>query len=212
MNLQKTFIFKIKESFSKDNFFVSNSNKLAHKQILTSNNSFQFLYLKGPLKSGKTHLGTIWQKNNRAIRFNYKKFDEIINSNQNIFIDNLFFKLNEEKIFHLINHIFNNNLNILITSDKFPNEYKFNLEELSSRLKSFNLLQIFNPDDDLILNLLLKLLYDRQIYINNDEVIYYIIKRINRTYIDIYNLIEKIDTLSLSRKREITIPLIKELL
>ena len=37
-------------------------------------------------------------------------------------------------------------------------------------------------------------------------------KRINRTYLDIYNFIDSIDKLSLSQKRQITIPLIKELL
>ena len=40
----------------------------------------------------------------------------------------------------------------------------------------------------------------------------YILKRINRTYEDIYLLVEDIDKLSLEEKRELTIPLIKELI
>ena len=36
--------------------------------------------------------------------------------------------------------------------------------------------------------------------------------RANRTYYDIYLLVEKIDKLSLEKKRELTIPLIKEIL
>ena len=60
--------------------------------------------------------------------------------------------------------------------------------------------------------LLIKLLYDKQIIINNSEIFLYILKRINRTYKSIYLLVEKINKLSLEKKRELTIPLIKELL
>ena len=45
-----------------------------------------------------------------------------------------------------------------------------------------------------------------------NPIFFYIAKRINRTYSDIYNFVDKIDKLSLSKKRELTIPLIKELL
>ena len=48
--------------------------------------------------------------------------------------------------------------------------------------------------------------------INNDEIFSFITKRINRTYLDIYNFVDRIDKLSLSKKRQITIPLIKELM
>ena len=120
--------------------------------------------------------------------------------------------MNEEYLFHLINHCYINNLKILVTSEVSTSEYQFQLVDLLSRLKSFYFIEIFDPDDELIYNLLIKLLYDRQIKINNKEIFSYIIKRINRTYIDIYSFIDKIDKLSLSKKRQITIPLIRELL
>ena len=58
----------------------------------------------------------------------------------------------------------------------------------------------------------MKLLYDKQIIIKNSEIFFYITKRINRTYVDLYNFVEKIDKLSLSKKKQLSIPLIKELL
>ena len=82
----------------------------------------------------------------------------------------------------------------------------------TSRLKSFYSVEILDPDDELLNNLLIKLLYDRQIIIKKNEIFSYIIRRINRTYLDLYNFVEKIDKLSLAKKRELTIPLIKELL
>lgn len=68
------------------------------------------------------------------------------------------------------------------------------------------------PDDDLIINLIIKLLHDKQIIIKNKEIFHYILKRIERSYEDTFLLIENIDKLSLEKKRELTIPLIKKLL
>ena len=40
----------------------------------------------------------------------------------------------------------------------------------------------------------------------------YIFVRVNRTYYDIYLIVEKLDKLSLEKKRQLTLPLIKEIL
>jgi len=91
-------------------------------------------------------------------------------------------------------------------------EHNFLLKDLVSRLKTFNLLRINLPDDDLIINLIIKLLHDKQIIIKNEEIFHYILKRIERSYEEVFLLIENIDKLSLEKKRELTIPLIKKLL
>ena len=212
MNQQKIFNFKIKQNFDNDDFFVSKSNELAHKVLLNLTKPEKYIHLKGPLKSGKTHLGLLWKKINNAIFFNYNDYDLIMSQKKNVFIDNFIYKIDEEKLFYLINHCYNNNLKILITSELSLLDYQFKLNDLLSRLKSFYFVEILDPNDELIINLLVKLLYDRQIKINNDEIFSFIIKRINRTYLDIYNFVDKVDKLSLSQKRQITIPLIKELL
>ena len=212
MNQQKIFNFKIKQNFDNDDFFVSKSNELAHKVLLNLNKPEKYIHLKGPLKSGKTHLGLLWKRIHNAIVFNYNNYDQIMSQKKNVFIDNFTYGIDEEKLFYLINHCYNNNLKILITSELSLLDYQFKLNDLLSRLKSFIFVEILDPDDELIINLLVKLLYDRQIKINNDEIFSFIIKRINRTYLDIYNFVDKVDKLSLSQKRQITIPLIKELL
>ena len=212
MNKQKIFNFKINEKFGNEDFCVSKSNYFAHKVLLNFKNPEKHIYLKGPAKSGKTHIGQLWRKINNAILFNYDDYNMIIDQKRNVFIDNFTSKLDEEKLFHLINHCYNNNLNILVTSELSSKEHQFKLSDLSSRLISFYLVEIYNPDDELINNLLIKLLQDRQITINNEEIFSFITKRITRTYSDIYNLVDRIDKLSLSKKKQITIPLIKELL
>ena len=103
-------------------------------------------------------------------------------------------------------------MKILISTNKLLSEHIFKIKDLSSRLKSFYFVEIKEPDDELLNHLLMKLLLDKQIIIKSDEIFSYIAKRINRTYFDIYKFVEKVDKLSLQKKRQLTIPLIKELL
>ncbi len=209
---QKVFSFNFKEDYSTENFFVSDSNNIAFKQILKNDDFLKFIILKGPPKCGKTHLGLVWKKNNNAILYSNDNYKNVLNQKRNVFYDNLFSDLNEEYLFHIINHCFNNNLKLLISTEKPLYNYDFKINDLSSRLKSFHLVEIEDPNDELLNNLLIKLLYDKQIIVKNIEIFSYIIKRINRTYLDLYNFVEKVDKLSLSKKRDLTIPLIKKLL
>ena len=95
MITQKTFDFNIKENYGNDDFFVSNSNSLAHKVLLNTKTPEKYIYLKGPSKSGKTHIGQIWQKINNAILFNYNDYNIILDQKKNVFVDN--FSLNKGK-------------------------------------------------------------------------------------------------------------------
>jgi len=208
---QSYFNYNLKPGLAIDDFFVSTSNKKAYSFILNKKIDNKKILLIGPNKSGKTHLGKIWQKNNNAISYE-NNFEIILNYKKNIFIDDFLKNINEEKIFHLINHCSINKLTILLTSNKEVFEHNFLLKDLVSRLKTFNLLRINLPDDDLIINLIIKLLHDKQIIIKNKEIFHYILKRIERSYEEIFLLIENIDKLSLEKKRELTIPLIKKLL
>ena len=208
---QSYFNYNLKPGLAIDDFFVSTSNKKAYNFILNKKIDNQKILLIGPNKSGKTHLGKIWQKNNNAVSYE-NNFEIILNYKKNIFIDDFLKNINEEQIFHLINHCSINKLTILLTSSKEVFEHNFLLKDLVSRLKTFNLLRINLPDDDLIINLMIKLLHDKQIIIKNEEIFHYILKRIERSYEEIFLLIENIDKLSLEKKRELTIPLIKKLL
>ena len=62
------------------------------------------------------------------------------------------------------------------------------------------------------MNLMIKLFKDKQIIIQHPEILNFILKRVHRSYEKIFLLIEKIDRLSLEQKRQLTIPLIKELI
>ena len=81
-----------------------------------------------------------------------------------------------------------------------------------SRLKTFINLNIDLPDDELLMNLMIKLFYDKQIIVKKPEIFNYIIRRVDRSYEKVFILINKIDHLLLKKNKQLTIPLIKELI
>ena len=209
MNKQKYFNFKFSNFYNYKDFYINETNTDAVEGIL--DNKFDNKFLIGPNKSGKTFLGHIWLKKNNAINFN-ENFNDIINDKKAVFIDDIEKKYNEEEMFHIINHCKLNKIKILVTSNLNINEINFSLKDLISRLKSFSLYEIQKPDDDMLLKILTKLFVDKQFVINSNDIFSYILKRANRSYEEMIFIVEKLDSLSLEKKRQLTIPLIKEIL
>ena len=210
MTHQKYFNYNLKEIRDSSNFFV-NSTNLNSYNIVINDNTIKNIFLKAPNKSGKSHLINMWVKNNNAILYK-SNLKDIIDFKKNVAIDNLFVKIEEENIFHIINHCKNENLKILITSNLDINEYNFKLTDLESRLKTFYHVSILNPDDEMVKIILTKLLYEKQFIIKNPEIFDFLVKRIERSYQSIYNIVITLDKFSLQKKRQLTIPLIKEIL
>ena len=192
MNSQNYFNYEFSENKDLDNFFINKTNQDVFNTLI--NNSLDDnIFLFGPRKSGKTHLLNIWKKKNNAISYK-DNFSEIIKLNKNIVIDDILKSINEEEIFHIINHCKLYNLKIFSTSSVSLNNFVFMIKDLHSRLKSFYYLEIKLPDDEMCKMLMTKLFSEKQIIIKNKEIFDYIYNRLNRTYSDIYMLVEKIDS------------------
>ena len=206
---QKSFNYKFNDKNDNElNFFVNKTNFYAFNALINNDTKLSFLY--GPKKSGKSYLSKIWLKKNNAIKYN-NNYEVFLNLHNNILIDNLIF-YNQEKIFHIVNNCILNNSKVLITSDKKINEINFEFNDLSSRLKTFSNLEINQPNDEMLLAILTKLLVERQFIIKSNEIFEYIIRRVDRTYQGVNDIVKKLDILSLEKKRQLTIPLIKEIL
>ena len=207
---QSFFNYNLRPNFSLNDFFVGSANIEAYN-LLINNKKINNLLLVGPPKSGKTHLSFIWQKKFNSIIYN-NNINQILENENDVIIDDIFNNINEEEIFHIINHCSSVNCRILITSNIGLNEYTFQLKDLSSRLKTFINVNINLPDDELLVNLMTKLFHDKQIIVKNPEIFHYIIKRVDRSYEKIFNLIDKIDNLLMKKNKQLTIPIIKELI
>ena len=205
------------------NFIINKVNEVAlslideFKDIKRFKKKFNFpvLILYGPSGSGKTHLAHIYKEITDA-KF-IKKF-----SNENLnqaklgesFIFDDFDKvncLNEDLFIHFFNEILLNLGSLLIITAKPPNEIKFSLSDLESRIRSCISTKIELPDDEFLFSILVKELSDKKIFLN-DKLCLYIIKRIKRNYKSISHFTRALDMISLEQKRKITLKQIKEVL
>ena len=134
-----------------------------------------------------------------------------IKFHQNIILENLDNNVNEKLIYTLLNIVEQEDKFLIVTSRKSVTDIQFVLNDLKSRTKNFIIQNIEKPDDELIFALLLKNLSDRQILIEK-KFIDYIVKRIDRSYGKIFDLIYKIDKISLNKKKPIDFNIIKEVL
>ena len=210
MSYQKVFNYQFLLKKDYENFFVNQTNQKAY-DITILDNFDQNIFLFGPKKSGKSHLVNLWKEKNNAVSY-YKNLSKVISVNKNVVIDDFLDISTEEDLFHLINHCKLNNLKIYFTSSIDINSYEFKFRDLYSRLREFYFLEINTPDDEMCKMFMVKLFSDKQIIIKNKEIFDFIFNRVTRTYLDIYIFVEKLDRLSLEKKRQLTIPLIKEII
>jgi len=208
--------FDYEQNFQDEDFYVSKSNEYTFK-LLNSWPKWEknFVNIIGEKFSGKTHLINIFLRKFKGIKIeasdiNNKLLKEI-KVHENIIIENLNEQINENLFFTLLNIIEQDNKYIIITSKKPIVDFFFKLEDLNSRSKNFLLSNIEKPEDDLMFALILKNLSDRQISIDK-KLIDFIIKRIDRSYGNIFDFIYKIDKISLKRKKPIDFKIIKEAL
>ncbi len=213
---QQILKFDYDQNFKDQDFYVSKSNEHSFSLL----NSWpkwdkNFINLIGEKFSGKSHLINIFLEKYRGIKINAEDinndFLQQIKIYENIIVEDLTEKINENLLFTLINIIDQDNKYLIVTSKTPIVDFKFKLNDLNSRSANFILSQIEKPGDDLIYALILKNLSDRQISIDQ-KLIEFIIKRIDRTYGKISDFIYKIDEISLKRKKPIDFKIIKEAL
>ena len=216
-NLKQQIIkFDYEKNFKYEDFFVTKTNEDIFNLLNNWPNwEKNFLNISGEKYSGKTHLINIFLKQFNGIKIEANLFNndylKEIKIHQNIILENLNEDVDEKLIYSLFNIIDQDNKYLIVTSNNPIVNLQFELKDLRSRTKSFLLYQINEPDDDLIFALLLKNFSDRQISIEK-KLINYIIKRIDRSYGKIFDLIYKIDEISLKMKKQIDLKIIKEVL
>ena len=213
---QEILKFGYEENFKVDDFYVSRSNKeifnLLSKWPKWEKN---FLNISGEKFSGKTHLSNIFLKKFKGIKIEANSLNDYdlkkVKIFQNIILENLSEKVNENLFFTLYNIIDQDNKYLIVTSESPIVNIDFKLDDLKSRSKNFLLQNIGKPDDELLFALILKNLSDRQISIEK-KLIDYIIKRIDRSYRKIVDFVYKIDEVSLKKKKSVDLSTIKEVL
>jgi chromosomal replication initiation ATPase DnaA len=215
---QSVFTFHQDIPYDENDFVITTCNQNAHNFLLNPNIPYApFYLLQGAQGSGKSHLARLWQNKNNAlfIDFNTKQSPYDILSPSSFFLTDPIIFANdpalEEKIFHFYNVAKELNASILLVLETPLSATKLQLKDLESRLKASPLLTILQPDDEMLKFLIVKQLSDRQISLDA-TLLDFLMKRIERSFKIIPDLVAQIDALSLECQRKITIPLLKEVL
>jgi len=200
-------------SMGRNDYFVSDVNKEAVTWLDAWPNWTTFGFIVcGPLGSGKSHLAQVLKTLSHGYIIEAKDVSDQnidqLSEKKCLIIENIELLTSETLLFHLYNMLLENKNNLMITSKLTMSQISFELPDLKSRLLSLPQVNIGFPDDRLLKNLLIKQFLDKGILVEM-EVIYYLIKRIDRSFEAISKLVSKIDFKSIEKSKKITIPFIK---
>ena len=214
MTEQQIFNFNSASNFLEEDFIKDISNS----DVMNFLNKFpnwenKLINIVGEKKSGKTFILQLFKNKNQFLYISNatefeKKYDKLFDADK-LILDS--FEINEERFFSLINNFILHKKYLIISSTEPLTRAKIKLQDLSSRLKQFFLLEIKNPSDELIYSLILKYFSDSQIIIKKD-LIDYIVKKIDRSYSRINKFLLKLNDLSIIKKKKIDYKLINEVL
>ena len=208
--MQLTIPFKFEPEFYDDDFIICQSNVDAHRAIYNTELwPSKRLMIIGDNGSGKSHLVNIWAKLHNAVVVNSTNIKEQnIDIQQAIAIENID-KISEDNLlFHILNSASANSIPILMTCRRLR---EFKLEDLKSRINACYKVIIKDPSSDLLKVILMKSLLDRQLKVNN-EVLEYIMNRMERSFSYVKILVNQLDEASAIEKCNITIPFVRKII
>ena len=174
------------------------------------------LAVYGPPGCGKTHLGHVWRARSKAILLDVSNIPaapppELLGGAVNCIVDNACENVQTKALLHLYNHINELGGNLLILGQSAPARWALSLADLSSRLNAAPAIEIKEPDDNLLRALLRKLFQDRQLKVGED-VLDYLLTRMERSFDAAREVVEASDRIGLSQGRGITVHLAREVL
>jgi DnaA regulatory inactivator Hda len=174
---------------------------------------------------GKTHLAHIWQEISGA-RFltpsdtlNLSPQDAI--KNWKAFVlddaDTLSERdtdtqmIPEDWMFHFYNLVKENDADLLICSRQPPTLWGVKLPDLHSRLSTILSVAVNPPDEEALRAVLLKLCSERGMMLSVD-IADYILRRVERSFDSIRNLVDTLDHKTLALHRQLTLGLVRDVL
>lgn len=179
------------------------------------------LALFGPAGAGKSHLTGVWLREQGVFALTEADLDAaeppaLLSTAAGIALDDLEETLRdrperERQLFHLFNAATASGGRLLATGRRPPARWRLTLPDLASRLASLVAIEIKGPDDALLEAVLVKLFADRQLAAK-PEVIHFLSARMERSLAAAGALVAALDQASLARRREVTVPLAREVL
>lgn len=206
-----------RQAFGREDFLVTQSNAAAVELIDQWPNWPSYgAIIVGPPGSGKTHLVEVWrQKSNAKIcgtdSLTIEAIPALLGSGPLALEIIAQSTWPERAIFHALNFAKQEGRNLLFTADQPLNDWPITIPDLASRLKALPTVMIGQPDDTLLLGVLVKLFLDRQIAVD-EATLNYMLLRMPRSLQAARNIVAEIDQQALIEKAEITRPFVARIL
>ena len=203
-------------SQGRDDFIIGDSNRLAATWIDRWPDwpgQYRVLNLVGPAASGKGHLASIWREQADAVIVGNLADWRPDSDIGNVVLDNPVPGSHwpEEPLFHLVNATSHKACSLLIVSREPVAGLGWQLADLTSRLRSANLVRLERPDDALLRRLLEKYFADRQLVVGG-QVLDYMVGRMERSFQAVQTIAAAMDRRSLATRRDLTLPLAREIM
>lgn len=193
--------------YSRDELVVSPANEEAVSLIdRWPNWPAPVMVLSGPTGAGKTHLAEIWRSISGAVALHPARLSQVIGSLDSlpVLIDDADgAAIDENGLFHLINHVRANGSHLLMTARRFPLAWGVRLPDLVSRLRTAPTVEIHEPDDMLLAGVITKLFADRQVEVDL-SVVQYLVRRIERSLATAIRVVDRLDRMALEEHSRIT--------
>lgn len=172
--------------------------------------------LAGPAGAGKTHLAGIWRETAYAQEITATAFDSeaaiaAAAAGPILIEDAERAGFGDQTLFHIINAVRQHETSLLMTTRMWPSAWSVELPDLKSRLKAATVVEIGEPDDAMLAQVIVKLFADRQVGID-DRVVGYLVARMERSLEAAQTIVANLDALALATGRRITRPLAAEAL
>ena len=176
------------------------------------------LAICGPPGCGKTHLVHVFCARSAALILRpsalaYRDPPDLLGQSPVCVIEDAdrADELDEQALLHLYNYVVEVGGHILVTGRKPPARWPIRLADLSSRLAAMPTVVLSEPEDELLRAVLVKLFAERQLCIG-PEVVDYLVLRMERSFSVARRAVALIDRHALASGRNITLPLVRELL
>ncbi len=212
MSAQLVFDLAAPPALGRDDFFVSDANRLVVDMLARPETWPQGkLILTGPPGSGKSHLAGIWaaDRNATAIPAAGLAGADIgaLPSPAPVLIEDADRAAGDPRtetaLFHLHNRVLATGSALLLTARTPPRDWGIRLPDLASRMEATARAALEAPDDALLAAVMVKLFADRQIAVPPNTVAY-LLRRIDRSFAALNAVVALLDKRALSAGRAVT--------
>jgi chromosomal replication initiation ATPase DnaA len=210
---QMTFQFDPTPNYSGANFIVADSNRAPFDAVHSWPNwPAPAVILVGPKGVGKTHLLELWSLHAASAQCRVSDLREDFNPTRYALrpvalddADQVTGQIGRERaLLHLYNLAMQNKQTFLMTASSYPQQWGLLLPDLASRLRAAVVIEIAQPDEELMRQLYLKLFADRQLQVSA-PVIDWLLARMERSAVTAQQIVAAIDQTALQLQKPITV-------